>query len=78
MFECFRKRKKIFTVVVHVNGRHPYLKSNELDRPSRDVEFVVPARDWNDAAEQAILGTAGLNGYRYNVKSIRQGTHATS
>jgi len=45
---------------VHLNGRHPYLTSHELDYQSRDVELSVAARDWNHAAEVAMDAARNL------------------
>lgn len=50
----FRRKRYPYAVTVHLNGRHPYLKSTELDYPSRDVVLTVNARNWNDAAKQAL------------------------
>lgn len=49
----FCKQKRVFTVTLHIDGRHPYLQSNELDYETRDVVLTVPAKDWNDAERVA-------------------------
>jgi len=36
-----KKREAVFRVVVHINGRHPYLESHDLDYPTRDVVLCV-------------------------------------
>lgn len=56
----FWRKRYLYGVQVHLNGRHPYLKSNELDYPSRDVELLVPAKDWNDAEKQALEAASSL------------------
>lgn len=42
-----------FSVTMHLNGRHPYLKDHSLDYPSRDVIVVVRARSWRHAEREA-------------------------
>lgn len=67
----FRKKRYPFEVTVHLDGRHPYLQSHELDYPSRDVVMIVPAKDWNDAERQALsAGIAMRDCWRCSVKSI--------
>jgi hypothetical protein len=46
--------KSTFVVGVHLDGRHPYLDSTELDYETRDITLTVPARDWNDAERVAM------------------------
>jgi len=71
----FRRKRFPFTVTVHLDGRHPYLASHELDFKSRDVVLTVPARDWNDAERQALVAAMTLpDVWRVNVKSISRGT----
>lgn len=66
-----KKKRHTFGVAVHLNGRHPYLKSTELDYPSRDVELIVPATDWNDAERQALDAAANLpDKWSWRVTSI--------
>lgn len=60
MFCRRREPTQIFEVTVHLNGRHPYLKDNHLDHPSRDVVLIVPAFDWNDAETQAMSAAREL------------------
>lgn len=67
-----RKAKTVFAVLVHLDGRHPYLSSDDLDFPTRDVEMTVPANDWNHAAEVAIEAAHSIQAWRYSVKSIRR------
>ncbi len=67
----FKRRLYMYGVSVHLVGRHPYLKSNELDHPSRDVELIVPARDWNDAERQALEAASSLpDKWSWHVTSI--------
>ncbi len=69
---CFKKNTYPYEVVVHLDGRHPYLEGNELDMETRDVTLTVPAKHWNDAAAQALLAAQGLRAWRYSVRSIRR------
>lgn len=74
-----KKRNSVFQVVVHLNGRHPYLASNELDYETRDVTLCVPASDWNDAERQALNAARPLPGkWSYHVKSIFRGAEPTN
>jgi hypothetical protein len=59
-----------YRVVVHLDGRHPYLKGNELDYETRDVELTVPARSWNDAANVALEASFKMAAWSYSVRSI--------
>ena len=68
----FRKRTYPYEVVVHLDGRHPYLEGHELDMETRDVTLTVPAKDWNDAAEQALRAAFPLRAWKYWVRSIRR------
>jgi hypothetical protein len=74
-----KKRNSVFQVVVHLNGRHPYLESNELDYKTRDVTLCVPASDWNDAERQA-LNVARTLPFKWSchVKSIFRGAEPTN
>ena len=66
-----RKKLRTFCVSVHMSGRHPYLKSNELDYPDRDVDLMVPAKDWNDAERQALEAARSLpNWWSISVTSM--------
>lgn len=49
----FWRKRYPYSVLMHLNGRHPYLKGPELDYPTRDIVVVVHARDWCDAEKQA-------------------------
>jgi hypothetical protein len=62
-----------FRVVVHLNGRHPYLTTNELDYETRDVELTVPAKHWNHAEKVAMQAVRGLKWWSASVKSITSG-----
>jgi hypothetical protein len=74
----FRKRYP-YTVIVHLNGRHPYLVSHELDYRSRDVVLVVNAKSYNDAANLALnLASAFPFKWSCSVKSIMAGTERVS
>lgn len=67
----FRRQRFPYEVTVHLNGRHPYLTSTELDYETRDVVFVVPAKDWNDAQKQALLAARAFkNWWSASVKTI--------
>lgn len=68
----FKKPTRPYEVVVHCNGRHPYLKETHLDYETRDVTFLVPARDWNDAAEQALAAARPLKHWSWWVLSIKR------
>lgn len=70
MFWCKRKELGIYEVVVHLNGRHPYLSGNELDFDTRDVTLRVPARNWIDAERVALQASFKLKSWSYSVKSI--------
>jgi hypothetical protein len=65
-----RKDLALFEVVVHLDGRHPYLSGHELDYETRDVSLRVPARNWNDAERVALQASFKLQSWRYSVKSI--------
>ncbi|RWO20636.1 hypothetical protein [Mesorhizobium sp.] len=61
-------------MTVHINGRHPYLVGNELDYPSRDVVLTVPAKNWNDAAKQAMAAARSIpNKWSWSVTAIEAG-----
>ena len=69
----FRRKRFPYRVTVHLNGRHPYLKGNELDGETRDVVLTVPAKDWNDAERQALSAAAGMpRMWSWHVKSIER------
>ncbi|WP_089177235.1 hypothetical protein [Bosea sp. AS-1] len=68
----WRKQKYPYRVVVHLDGRHPYLESHDLDYPSRDVTLTVPATGWDDAAKQALACSSGLNSWRRWVVSMER------
>lgn len=70
MFWCNRKELALFEVVVHLNGRHPYLTGHELDFETRDVTLRVPAKNWNDAERVALQASFKLQSWRYSVSSI--------
>lgn len=66
-----KKRSNVFRVVVHIDGRHPYLTSHELDYPTRDIVLCVPAADWNDAEKQALEAARSIpEKWSWHVKSI--------
>jgi hypothetical protein len=65
-----RKDLALFEVVVHLDGRHPYLSGHDLDYETRDVSLRVPARNWNDAERVALQASFKLQSWRYSVKSI--------
>lgn len=65
-----RKDLPLFEVVVHLDGRHPYLTGSELDYETRDVRLKVPAKNWNDAERVALQASFKLQSWRYSVKSI--------
>jgi hypothetical protein len=71
---CFcRKPEFPFHVKVHLNGRHPYLRTHELDYETRDVELLVSARDWNHAAEVAMNAAGSIpNKWSWRVLSIEK------
>lgn len=67
----FRRKTSLFSVMLHLDGRHPYLEGNELDFETRDVSMVVPAADWNDAARQAKRVALSIRGWwKCSVSSI--------
>jgi len=67
----FQRKRYPFEVVVHLDGRHPYLASNELDFPTRDVTLTVPARNWNDAEKQAFKAAINIRDvWTVSIKSI--------
>lgn len=62
-----------FTVVVHLGGRHPYLKEHHLDFKTQDVTVHITARNWKHA-EHVALGLGNLpQSWRRSVKSIARG-----
>ena len=67
---CRQKNLKPYKVKVHIDGRHPYLESNELDYETRDVELTVPAKNWNHAADVALQASLRLAGWKFSVTSI--------
>jgi len=69
-----RKDLRLFEVVVHLDGRHPYLTGHELDFETRDVTLRVPAKNWNDAERVALQASFKLQSWRYSVKSITRVT----
>lgn len=69
MFLC-KKELFPYKVVVFINGKHPYLETNELDYESKDVVMTVPAKSWKDAEEKALSAARRMEGWRYSVKSI--------
>lgn len=68
----FKKKTYPYEVVVHLDGRHPYLTGHELDMETRDVTLTVPAKDWNDAAKQALQAALPLRAWKYRVRSVRR------
>lgn len=69
----FRRRNLgLFEVVVHLDGRHPYLQGRELDFETRDVMLCVPARNWNDAERVALQASLKLKSWSYSVASIKR------
>lgn len=66
----WRKEKRPYKVSVHLDGHHPYLDSNDLDYPTRDVTLVVPATSWNDAAEVALQAVRGMAYWLASVSQI--------
>jgi hypothetical protein len=68
----FRKKsQRAYRVVVHLNGRHPYLTTNDLDYDTRDIVLCVPATDWNDAERQALAAARSIpDKWSWHVKSI--------
>lgn len=69
---CFFKPKELYPykVVVFINGRHPYLDSNELDYESRHMVFTVPAYSWADAERKGLNAASKLDGWSYSVITI--------
>lgn len=55
----FTPKRYPFTVTLHLDGRHPYLKETHLDFASQDVTVRVAAKNWNDA-EKVALSVEGL------------------
>lgn len=69
-----RRERYPFRVTVHLDGRHPYLESTELDYETRDVVLTVPAKNWNDAEKQAMLAARNIkNKWSWSVTSIERG-----
>lgn len=65
-----RKDLRLYEVVVHLDGRHPYLAGNELDFETRDVTLRVPAKNWNDAERVALQTSFKLKSWSYGVVSM--------
>jgi len=61
--------RSTFVVNVHLDGRHPYLDSTDLDYETRDITLTVPARNWNDA-ERVAMACRLPQAWRYSVTSI--------
>lgn len=59
-----------YTVVMRLDGRHPYLEGNELDYETRDVVLTVPAKSWNDAAKQGFNAIRGLKYWKASVEAV--------
>jgi hypothetical protein len=70
----FKRKRYPFSATMRLNGRHPYLKDNSLDYPTREVVVIVQARNWNDAERQALNNTPRDRPYwSASVKSIMRG-----
>ena len=67
-----RKNLGLYEVVIHLDGRHPYLVGSELDFETRDVTLRVPAKDWNDAQRVACQAAFKIKSWRYSVQSIKR------
>lgn len=67
-----KKEKYPYKVTVHINGRHPYLTTNELDEETRDVVMTVPASSWKEAEQLALCAAHKLSGWRYHVSKIEK------
>jgi hypothetical protein len=70
--KMFNNKKYPYKVTVHIDGRHPYLESNELDTESKDVIMTVPARNWKEAEKLALSASTSIRGWRYNVSKIEK------
>ena len=69
----FCKREKYpYKVTVHINGRHPYLETHELDKETCDVVMIVPASSWKEAERLALQASFKLGGWRYHVSKIEK------
>lgn len=68
----FNKSLGTFEVVVHLDGRHPYLEGNELDMETRDVTLTVPAKDWNHAEKVALQAAFRLRSWKYWIVSMKK------
>jgi hypothetical protein len=68
----WRKRNGTYIVTLHLNGRHPYLSTHDLDMPTRDIDVTVKARDWNDAQWQAFRAAPNGEYWSCHVKAIRR------
>ena len=63
-----------FSVLLHLDGRHPYLKDRSLDHPSRDVVVVVQARSWRHAEREAVASVPRDKPFwSFSVKAIARG-----
>jgi len=52
--DWFKKPTRNYECVIHLNGRHPYLKEKTLDYDTKDATVIVAASDWNAAARKAL------------------------
>lgn len=70
----FWKRPRYpYEVTMHLNGRHPYLKSKRLDYPTRDIVISVAARSFNDAEKIALRSKPENEpAWSWSVKAVRR------
>jgi hypothetical protein len=68
----WRRPKSLYVVLMHLNGRHPYLESTDLDYPSRDIEVPVHATGWSDAEKQAFRECPRGGYWSCHVRAIRR------
>lgn len=74
----FRRKRYPFTVTVYLDGRHPYIEGQpELNYPSRDVKFLVQARNWKDAERKGLIEAKHLQYWTCHVRCIEHGDTRT-
>lgn len=71
-FDWLLGKRYKYRVCLIANGRHPYLKGNELDffEGKRKKYVFVEARSWNDAERVALQRGPGFPCWSYHVEAI--------
>ena len=68
----WRRPNRKFMVTLDCRGRHPYLRTHELDYLDTIVDVEVVARDWNDAAKIGLQSKpSGVKAWMYTVRAVR-------